>query len=133
MTLRQPPSRMPEYLDLLVAEGPRSQEEAEFCNGMKAECDTRLRGQGLTMFFIGPNFSNEGYRCGFQDREGRRYFCGFTYDEGIFLGQQYPDSYAQELVSMVCERALLAREVHFEKERSGSIGALADIGGTVPS
>lgn len=113
--MRRPVDRLPEYLDLLVPEEPRSQAEQEFASGLRAECNARLKGAGLQMFFLGPNITNEGYRLGFQDKEGRRYFCGFTYDEGIFLGEQYPDTYAKELVEMVCERALLARIVHFRE------------------
>jgi hypothetical protein len=120
-------NQLPDHLDLLVPEDPRDQSEGEFIRAMVKEVNERLKPAGLGCFFMGPNITNHGYRLGFLDAERRRYYCGFTYDEAIELGEKSPGEPFQVLLTLVCERALVARQVEFEKHRANSALTLGEI------
>jgi hypothetical protein len=113
-------NQLPEYLDLVVAEPEDQHEDAEFVLEMVKHSNAQLKPQGLQCFFMGPTVSNQGYRMGFCDAERHRYYIGFTYDEAITLGENYAGRAFQELLTLVCERALLARHLEFEKKRASA-------------
>lgn len=113
-------NQLPEYLDLVVAEPEHQSEDAEFVLEMVKHTNAQLKPQGLQCFFMGPNATNHGYRLGFMDSERRRYYVGFTYSEAIVLGENNPGRAFQELLTLVCERALLSRALEFEKHRSSA-------------
>lgn len=110
-------NRLPEYLDLVVAEPEDQQEDAEFVLEMVKHSNAQLKPQGLQCFFMGPTATNQGYRLGFADSERRRYYVGFTFDEAIVLGENNPGRAFQELLTLVCERALLQRTLQFEQQQ----------------
>lgn len=120
-------NQLPDHLDLLVPGDPRDQTEGEFIRAMVKEANERLKPAGLGCFFMGPNITNHGYRLGFMDAERRRYYCGFTYDEAIDLAEKSAGSPFGELLTLVCERALVARQVEFEKSRASATLTLGEI------
>jgi hypothetical protein len=120
-------SKLPEYLDLVVAEDPRNQEEGEFIHAFVKGLNENLKGAGLGCFFMGPNVTNQGYRIGLADAERRRYYTGFTFDEAIFMAEKSAGSPFQELLTLICERALVTREVEFEKRRANDVLTLGEI------
>ena len=120
-------SKLPEYLDLVVAEDPRSQEEGEFIYAFVRGLNENLKGAGLGCFFMGPNVTNQGYRIGLMDAEKRRYYTGFTFDEAIFTAEKSTGSPFQELLTLICERALVVREVEFQKQRADATLTLGEI------
>jgi hypothetical protein len=99
--------KLPQYADFLVPEEPRSRTETEFLNGIIREVSDRLKGRGIRCNAATPTVTNNGYRLLLTDRENRPFYCGFTYDEGIALGQQYGEhGMFQRVVDLCCERAL---------------------------
>lgn len=111
-------NQLPEYIELVVPEDLSDREEAEFTVAMVRQLNEQLKGQGLGVFFFGPNIMNTGYRVGFLDAAKRRYYAGFTHDEAIALAENYPGNGFQELLKLMCERALLERALQFAKQRA---------------
>lgn len=120
-------NRLPEYLELVVPDDITDREELEFTMAMVKGLNEELRGAGLQCFFFGPNVMNIGFRAGFMDAEKRRYYCGFTYDEAIHLAETYPQQGFQETLKLVCERALLERELEFQKNRANATLTLSEV------
>lgn len=118
-------NKLPEYLDLVVAEDPNNLEEAEFVRGMVRGLNENLKGAGLGCFFMGPNVTNHGYRIGLMDAEKRRYYTGFTFDEAIFIAEKSTGTAFQDLLELTCERALLARELEFQKRQASDTLSLS--------
>jgi hypothetical protein len=79
--------RLPEYVDLLVAEDPRSQGEAEFVGSLRHALNDALRAESAWVKQVSANFANTGYRILIVDRDSRPRFIGFSYDEAIALGE----------------------------------------------
>jgi len=120
-------SKLPEYLDLVVAEDPRNQEEGEFIHAFVKGLNENLNGAGLGCFFMGPNVTNQGYRIGLMDAEKRRYYTGFTFDEAIFMAEKSAGTPFQDLLTLICERALVTRQVEFEKQRANAVLTLGEV------
>lgn len=105
-----------DYIDFVVPEEDRSQEEQEFLTALKREVDEKLQGAGLRLVAATSNVTNQGYRFLLLDREKRRFYCGFTYDEAIeLLEEGGTEQGGRKLIELVCERALAARATEFAK------------------
>ena len=118
-----------DYIDFVVPEeGERAQEEQEFLTTLKREVDERLQGAGLRLVAATSNVTNQGYRFMLLDREKRRFFCGFTYDEAIeLLEQEGTEQGGRKLIELVCERALEARAAEFAKNALAPNVSLDDV------
>lgn len=118
-----------DYIDFVVPEdGDRSQEEQEFLTTLKREVDERLQGAGLRLAIATSNVTNQGYRFLLLDREKRRFYCGFTYDEAIeLLEQGGSEEGGRKLIELVCERALAARAAEFAKNALAPNVSLDDV------
>lgn len=81
--------RMPQYLDLLVSDGPRGQQEAEFCGSLRHGLNEALRSQGIHCAGISETIGNQGYRFLLVDREKRQLWAGVSFDEMIALGEAH--------------------------------------------
>jgi hypothetical protein len=120
-------NQLPEFLELVVPADISDREEAEFTMAMVKGLNEELKGQGLGCFFFGPNIMNTGYRVGFLDAERRRYYTGFKFDEAISLAENYPGRGFQELLKLMCERALLERELQFQKNKADAVLTLNEV------
>jgi hypothetical protein len=79
-------NRLPQYLDFLVSDGPRSQGEAEFTGALRHALNEHLGPRGWVRQ-IADNITNSGYRILVEDREKREIAFGFSFDEAINLGE----------------------------------------------
>lgn len=103
--------KLPTYADFLVPEEPRSREETQLLNGIIREVSDRLKGRGIRCQAVTPTVTNQGYRLLLLDRESRPFYVGFTYDEGIALGEQHGEQgMFQRIVELCCDRALAAQQ-----------------------
>jgi hypothetical protein len=81
--------QIPKYLDLLVAEGPRDQSEAEFVGALRHGLNEALGSQGIHCAAIADSIGNTGYRILLRDREGRDVWSYLSFDAILALGEQH--------------------------------------------
>lgn len=79
--------QLPEYVDILVAEEPRTQQEAEFVGAIRHALNDAMRSEGAWVKQVSATFANTGYRILIVDRDNKPRFIGFSYDEAIALGE----------------------------------------------
>jgi hypothetical protein len=81
--------KIPEYLDLLVAEGARDQTEAEFVGALRHGLNEVFGGDGMHCAAIGETIGNTGYRVLMKDRESRDVWAYLSFQDVIDLGEQH--------------------------------------------
>ncbi len=81
--------RMPQYLDLLVSDGPRGQEESEFCGALRVGINEVMLPHGLHCAGIAETIGNQGYRFLLKDRDGKQLWASVSFDEMIALGEAH--------------------------------------------
>lgn len=81
--------RVPEFIDLLVAEGPRDQSEAEFVGMLRHGLNEAFGSQGLHCAAISETIGNNGYRILLRDREKRDVWGHLSFQDVIDLGEQH--------------------------------------------
>jgi hypothetical protein len=81
--------KLPQYLDLLVSDGPRAQEEAEFCGALHHGINEALGGHGIHCAGISETVGNQGYRFLLKDRDGKQLWATVSFDEMIELGETH--------------------------------------------
>lgn len=97
--------RMPQYLDLLVSDGPRGQEEAEFTGALRHGLNEALGSQGIHCAGISETIGNQGYRFLLIDREKRQLWAGVSFDEMIALGEAHGEKgMFDRVLGLVIER-----------------------------
>lgn len=117
-------SRLPEYVDFVMPESEAEDaEEREFLATLKKEVDQRLfPSHGLKMVIAARMATNHGYRLMFTDREKRRLYCHFTYDEAIKVFEELePGAAGRFLIDLVCDRILAARAKQHERTQAPEV------------
>lgn len=97
--------KMPQYLDLLVSEGPRGQEEAEFCGALRHGLNEAMASHGIHCAGISETIGNQGYRFLLVDREKRQLWAGVSFGEMIALGEAHGEKgMFDRVLGLVIER-----------------------------
>jgi hypothetical protein len=78
--------KLPEYMDLLVPEEPRTQVEAEFIGALRHLLNEHLGERGW-VDYAGPSAGNVGYRFHVVTSRRESLWVGLSFDEMIAMGE----------------------------------------------
>lgn len=97
--------KLPQYLDLLVTDGPRAGVEAGFCGALRHGINEALGSQGIHCAGIAETYQNQGYRLLLRDRERRDVWVTVSFDEMLKLGEEHGErGMFDRVLGLVVER-----------------------------
>jgi hypothetical protein len=97
--------RLPDYVDLVVPQEPRSQQEAEFLGYVRHGLNELAEGFGCVLCEVTANYGNQGYRFMMVDRDRNPFYFGVSYDEMIALGETLGErGMVQRILALCVER-----------------------------
>lgn len=98
--------------------GPTDEEqrlERQFLLGFQKAVDERLAGSGLRCWGVLPDGHGLGYRVRCLDQQKRQYDVDLTFDEWLGTVDRIGRDAGREMVGVVAERVIRAREKYFAR------------------